>query len=89
MASLAVTVKGQVTLKRDLLQHLGIKPGERVDFEKLPGGELRVKASRPTGSIDNFLHALDGKVKLDKSLTIEDMNRIAAVGWAGELDNDE
>lgn len=27
MASLAVTVKGQVTLKRDLLQHLGIKPG--------------------------------------------------------------
>jgi antitoxin PrlF len=41
VASLTVTAKGQVTLKRDLLQHLGIKPGERVDFEKLPGGELR------------------------------------------------
>ncbi|OPJ92727.1 AbrB/MazE/SpoVT family DNA-binding domain-containing protein [Serratia marcescens] len=88
MTSLAVTAKGQVTLKRDLLQHLGIKPGERVDFEKLPGGELRVRAARPTGTIDGFLHALDGKVKLKKPLSIEDMNKIAAAGWAGEL-NDE
>lgn len=88
MASLAVTVKGQVTLKRDLLLHLGIKPGERVDFEKLPGGELRVRAARATGTIDGFLHALDGKVMLKKPLSIEDMNEIAAAGWAGEL-NDE
>jgi bifunctional DNA-binding transcriptional regulator/antitoxin component of YhaV-PrlF toxin-antitoxin module len=86
MASLAVTIKGQVTLKRDLLQHLGIKPGERADFEKLPGGELRVRAARARGSIDSFLHALDGKVKMKKPLSIEAMNRIATAGWAGELD---
>lgn len=85
MASLAVTAKGQVTLKRDLLQHLGIKPGERVEFEKLPGGELRIRAARPSGTIDGFLHALDGKVKLKKPLTIEEMNDIIAAGWAGEL----
>jgi antitoxin PrlF len=86
VASLTVTAKGQVTLKRDLLQHLGIKPGERVDFEKLPGGELRVRAARPTGTIDGFLHSLDGKVKRKKPLSIEDINRIAAAGWAGNLD---
>jgi len=85
MASLAVTVKGQVTLKRDLLQHLGVEPGERIEFEKLPGGELRIRAARPTGTIDGFLHALDGKVTLRKPLSIEDMNRIAAAGWAGQL----
>ena len=84
--SLTVTAKGQVTLKRDLLQHLGIKPGERVDLEKLPGGELRVRAARPTGTIDGFLHSLDGKVNLRKPLSIDDMNRIAATGWAGDLD---
>jgi|ERR1700684_3913943 antitoxin PrlF len=84
--SLTVTAKGQVTLKRDLLQHLGIRPGERVDLEKLPGGELRVRAARPAGTIDDFLHSLDGKVKLRKPLSIEDMNRIAAAGWAGDLD---
>ena len=86
MASLTVTAKGQVTLKRDLLQHLGIRPGEQVDLEKLPGGELRVRAARPTGTIDGFLHSLDGKVKRRKPMSIEDINRIAAAGWAGKLD---
>ncbi|MCJ2095055.1 AbrB/MazE/SpoVT family DNA-binding domain-containing protein [Methylobacterium sp. J-072] len=87
MVSLAVTVKGQVKLKRDLLQHLGVKPGERIDFEKLPAGELRVRAARPTGSIDDFLHALDGKVTLDQPLTIEAMNAITDAGWAGVSDD--
>lgn len=85
MASLAITAKGQVTLKRDLLQHLGIKPGERIEFEKLPNGELRVRAARSTGTIDGFLHVLDGKVKLKKPLSIKEMNDIAAASWAGRL----
>lgn len=87
MASLAVTVKGQVTLERDLLKHLGVKPGERIDFEKLPGGELRVRAARPAGTIDNVFHTLDGKVTLDKPLTIEAMNAITEAGWAGGPDD--
>ncbi len=82
MTSLAVTMKGQVTLKRDLLQHLGIKPGERIDFDKLPGGELRVKAAKPTGTIDNFIGRHAGKVR--KPITIEEMNDLAAAGWAGD-----
>ncbi len=81
-------MKGQVTRKRDLLQHLGIEPGERIEFEKLPGGELRIRAARPSGTIDGFLHALDGKMKLQKPLTIEEMNAIAAAGWAGKLDRE-
>jgi bifunctional DNA-binding transcriptional regulator/antitoxin component of YhaV-PrlF toxin-antitoxin module len=86
MASLAVTAKGQVTLKRDLLQHLGIKPGERVEIEPLPGGELRLKAARPRGTIDGFIGLLAGKSKLKRPITIEEMNEIAAAGWAGEFD---
>lgn len=82
MASVAITAKGQVTLKRDLLQHLGIKPGEQVDVEKLPGGELRFRAARPTGTIDGFLGLLAGKT--NKVATIEEMNEAAAAGWAGE-----
>lgn len=82
MASLMVTMKGQVTLKRDLLQHLGIKPGERVDFDKMPGGELRVRAARPAGAIENFIGRHAGKVKTP--ITIEEMNELAAAGWAGD-----
>jgi antitoxin PrlF len=83
MTSLTVTEKGQVTLKRDLLHHLGVKAGERVEFEKLPGGELRVRAARPAGTIDSFIGRHADKLK--KPLTIEQMNKIAAAGWAGEL----
>jgi antitoxin PrlF len=39
----------------------------------------------PVGTIDTFFHVLDGKVKLEKPLTIEAMNKIAADGWADEL----
>ncbi|TCU20195.1 AbrB/MazE/SpoVT family DNA-binding domain-containing protein [Rhizobium sullae] len=82
MASLAVTVKGQVTLKRNLFEDLGIKPGEPIDFEKLRDGELRVRAARPTGTIDGLLGLLAGKTK--KVATIEEMNEAAAAGWASE-----
>ena len=82
MLSLAVTAKGQVTLKRDLLQHLGVRPGERIEFDKLPDGALRIKAARPAGSIDAFLGLLAGKSR--KVATIEEMNEAAAAGWAGE-----
>lgn len=84
MTSLAVTAKGQVTLKRDLLQHLGIQPGERLEFVKLPGGEVRIRAARPSGTIDGFIGRHAGKLKTP--LTIEDMNQIIAAGWAGAFD---
>ena len=82
-----MTVKGRVTLKRDLLQHLGVHPGERIEFEKLPGGELRIRATRPSGTIDHFFQTVDAKVKTkrNKPLTIEEMNAVAATSWAKEL----
>ncbi len=82
MTSLTVTMKGQVTLKRELLQHLGIKPGERIALEKLPGGELRLRAERPAGTISSFIGRHAGKIK--KPLTVDEINEIAASGWAGE-----
>ena len=82
MAALTVTAKGQVTFKRDLLQHLGIEPGGRIDIEKLPNGELRLRASRPAGTVDGFIGLLAGKTS--KVVTIEEMNKASAAGWAGD-----
>ena len=36
--------KGQVTLRKELLAHLGIQPGQRIDVEVLPGGRLELHA---------------------------------------------
>ena len=83
--SQAITAKGQVTLKRDLLHHLGVAPGERISFDKLPDGALRVRAARPSGMIDDFFDCLAGKVKLKKPLSLAQMNKIVADGWAGKL----
>ena len=82
MGTLTVTSKGQVTLRRDILKHLGVHPGEKVTVDKLPDGRIEVRAERPAGNISdafNFLKRAKGP-----SLSIEQMNKIAARGWAGK-----
>ena len=59
-----------------------MKPGERIEFEKLPGGELRIRAVRATGTIENFIGRHAGKSK--KALTIEEMDDIAAEDWSDD-----
>lgn len=81
MSELKVTAKGQVTLRKDLLEHLGIRPGQKLSVEKLPDGRIEVKAMRPTGKISDAFDCL--KRKGGPSLSIDDINRIIAEGWAG------
>ena len=82
MGTLTVTAKGQVTLRKDLLEHLGVQPGEKVAVEKLPNGRIEVKAMRPSGKISDAFDFL--KREGAPSLSIEEMNEIIADGWAGK-----
>jgi AbrB family looped-hinge helix DNA binding protein len=82
MSTLTVTAKGQVTLRKDVLEHLGVHPGERITVNKLPNGRIEVKAARPTGKISDIFGSL--KRKDGPSLSIEEINKIAARGWAGK-----
>ena len=82
MATLTVTARGQVTFRKEVLQHLGIKPGEKIELELLPKGRGLLKAARPSGTIDGFIGSLAGRTK--KVATIEEINDAAARGWAGE-----
>jgi antitoxin PrlF len=79
--SLTVTSKGQVTLRKELLAHLGIQPGQRVDVEVLPGGRLELHAEQTTGSINGFIGLLAGRSTRRASL--EELNEAAASGWSG------
>ena len=82
MTTLTITAKGQVTLRKDVLRHLGIQPGDTITVEKLPNGRIAVQASRPQEPIS----AVFDMLKLDggRSLSIEEMGAIAAEGWAGK-----
>jgi bifunctional DNA-binding transcriptional regulator/antitoxin component of YhaV-PrlF toxin-antitoxin module len=81
MTTLTITARGQVTFRRDVLQHLGIRPGEKIAVEKMPDGRVTLHAVRPAGKIDKFVGLLAGKTR--KKATIEEINEAAASGWAG------
>lgn len=81
MTTLTITSKGQVTFKKDLLKHLGSKPGDQLEVSLLPGGMLEVKAA-PSGRIEDVFGMLAGKTA--KVASIEEMGMSAAEGWAGK-----
>ena len=81
MSTLTVTAKGQVTLRKELLEHLGVHPGEKITVDKLPDGRIEMKAVRPTGKISDVFGLL--KRKSGPTLSIEEINEVASRGWAG------
>lgn len=78
MAALTVTAKGQITLRRELLQYLGITPGQQIEVDKLAHDVLALHAKTPHG-LDAFAGCLPPPAK---TLSIEDMNALIADSWA-------
>lgn len=81
MATLTVTARGQVTFRKKVMQHLGIRPGEKIELDLLPDGQGLIRAARPAGNIESLIGMLAGKTK--RVMTIEEINEAAASGWAG------
>ncbi len=82
MTTLTVTARGQVTFRKDVLHHLGIRPGEKIELDQLPEGRVALRAATPAGTIDCFLGLLAGKTK--KIATLDEINEAVAAGWAGK-----
>jgi bifunctional DNA-binding transcriptional regulator/antitoxin component of YhaV-PrlF toxin-antitoxin module len=80
MTTLTVTARGQVTFRKEVLQHLGIKPGEKIELDLLPGGRAVLRAAQPTGSMKGFVGLLAGKTT--KVATIEEIDEATTRGWA-------
>lgn len=80
--TLKVTAKGQVTLRKELLDHLGVEPGDKIVVDCLPSGRAEVRAARPKLTIDDFIGCL--RRSGDPTLSIDEINEIAASGWAGK-----
>ena len=69
-------------MRKDILNHLGVRPGEKITVEKLPDGRIEVRAVRPTGKISDVFNFL--KREGGPSLSIDEMNEVAIRGWAGK-----
>ena len=83
MTTLTVTARGQVTFRKEVLQHLGIRPGEKIELDLLPDGRGVLKAARPVGAMDGFIGLLAGRTR--KVATIEEINAATADAWAGKV----
>lgn len=79
---MTVTAKGQVTLRKDILSHLGVQPGETVAVSKLPDGAIELRAARGTGRISDAFGILKHLGK--RRLSIEEIGKIASEGWGGK-----
>jgi bifunctional DNA-binding transcriptional regulator/antitoxin component of YhaV-PrlF toxin-antitoxin module len=82
MPTLTVTTKGQITLKQELLRHMNVAPGQKVDVDLLPNGRLVVAPAPPKHSISKFSGSLAKKGT--PRLTIEQIKKITEDAWAGK-----
>ncbi len=80
--TLTVTAKGQITLRREVLAHLGVRPGDKVDVDLLNDGRMQVRA-RPGKSVATIFGMLAKPGTPRRS--IEELNEATAAGWAGEV----
>lgn len=78
---LRITAKGQVTLRKALLRHLGVAPGDKIVVDFLPDGRAELRVAEPEGSIQKFIGSL--RRPGTKALSIDEIAEAAAQGWAG------
>ena len=79
--TLTVTAKGQITLRREVLAHLGVRPGDKLDIDLLAKGRMQVRAKRGK-TVESVFGMLERPGA--PPLSIQDVNEATASGWAGE-----
>lgn len=85
MTTLTVTARGQVTFRKDVLKHLGIRPGGKIRLDLLPGGRAELKAEQGKGSWQELSGMLKDRTN-GARLSIEKINdAIAEAGASGGM----
>lgn len=81
MTTLTVTVRGQVTFRRDVLKHLGVQPGGKIHLDLLPHGRAELTAEKPKRSFREWHGLLKGKTN-GARLSIDEIGDAIAEGGA-------
>lgn len=74
MKASTVTVKGQVTIPREIRHRLGVKPGDRVRFRELENGVVIERQ-------DNRIDAPFGAFKAKQGATLAQIATQTRKGW--------
>lgn len=71
----AITVKGQATIPKEIRQHLGLKPGDRLKFFVHPDGTVVLLPKLPARSLRGML-----RTERRRPVTIAKMTKAVAEG---------
>lgn len=82
MAALKVTGRGQATFRKEVLRHLGLRPGDRIEVDLLPGGIVQLSAALPRQPVGELVGLLRGRTS-GRALTDEQLRAANAEAGAG------
>lgn len=74
----SITVKGQATIPKQIREHLGLKPGDRLKFFLHPDGTVVLLPKLPARSLRGIVRS-----RRRKPVTLEEMTRVTAEGAGG------
>lgn len=80
--TLKITSKGQVTLRKEVLEQLGVRPGDRIVLEFVGPHRMEVRPAERTATLEKFVGCL--KKPEEPAFSIEQLNEFARKSWAGE-----
>lgn len=81
-STLKITSRGQVTLRKAVLDRSSVRPGDRITVELVAPGRVEVRPAKAGASLEAFVGCL--KEPGAPSLSVEEMSAIASEGWAGQ-----
>lgn len=76
----AITVKGQATIPKEIREHLGLKPGDRLKFFLHPDGTVVLLPKLPARALRGMVRS-----RARRRVTIDEMTKAAAEGASGSL----
>jgi AbrB family looped-hinge helix DNA binding protein len=76
-----LTAKGQTTVPREIREHLGLKPGDKIDYEIAADGSVRLSVRKLTFAESAGLLARPGQ----RAASIEEINDAIAAAIAERL----
>lgn len=57
-ADLTLTAKGQLTLRQEVRDHLGVRPGQKLSVELLPDGRVALKPAGQKADVSGLFGLL-------------------------------
>lgn len=83
MVRLKITAKGQITLRKDIREHMGVEIGDEIDVSLEEKGGIAMRPARKRHTKQELFGMFAHKA--DRAHSLEELNEAIRDGWAGKV----